>query len=99
MYFRLTSVIKEEKKKKIDFEVSHFEDNLLVLVAFMKFIHIYEGVIWFINKLVIILIILILLILLLLLLLIIIIIIIIIIIVTIIILIIIICKYRVNSCV
>ena len=41
------------KTKKIDFEVSHLEVILLVLVVFMEFIHINEVVMWFINKIVI----------------------------------------------
>ena len=36
-----------EEKKKIDFEISHLEVILLVLVAFMEFIHINEVVWWF----------------------------------------------------
>ena len=41
------------KTEKIDFEVSHLEVILLVLIAFMEFIHINEVVMWFINKIVI----------------------------------------------
>ena len=48
----LMSVTTEEKKK-FDFEISHLEVILLVLVAFMEFIHINEVVMWFINKIVI----------------------------------------------
>ena len=41
------------RRKKFDFELSHLEVILLVLVAFMEFIHINQVVMWFTNKIVI----------------------------------------------
>ena len=42
-----------EEKKKHDYEISHLEVILLVLVAFMELIHINKIVMLFINKIVI----------------------------------------------
>ena len=54
VFLGFTSVTTEERKK-IDFEVSHLEVILPVLVAFMEFILINEVVMWFINKIVVLL--------------------------------------------
>ena len=54
VFLGFTSVTTEERKK-IDFEVSHLEVILPVLVAFMEFILINEVVMWFMNKIVLLL--------------------------------------------
>ena len=47
VFLGFTSVTTEERKK-IDFEVSHLEVILPVLVAFIEFIHINKVAMWFI---------------------------------------------------
>ena len=51
MLFKVLRLPQQKKrKKKNDFEVSHFEVIRLVLIAFMEFIHINKVVMWFINR-------------------------------------------------